>query len=145
LKAGKKIDGFKAALELLQALDSAKQQELLADMARKDPEMVLRLKAKLTTFDDLIYLTPQMMLLLWPQTQLADWGLALRGCPPELVSHLLSLLSKNNREDVTEILKGKPRALSDVLKAQEKIMQVVLELKAQGKIVLSKDKSERLV
>ncbi len=145
MKAGKKIDGFKAALELLQALDSAKQQELLADMARKDPEMVLRLKAKLTTFDDLIYLTPQMMLLLWPQTQLADWGLALRGCPPELVSHLLSLLSKNNREDVTEILKGKPRALSDVLKAQEKIMQVVLELKAQGKIVLSKDKSERLV
>ncbi len=53
MAGGKKIDGFKAALEMLQHLDLAAQQSLLADIARQDPAMAIKLKANLTTFDDL--------------------------------------------------------------------------------------------
>lgn len=142
---GKRIDGFKAALELLQGLDLASQQSLLADMARQDPEMAIKLKAKLVTFDDLQFLTQAMMGKLWNKTLLQDWGLALRGSSLEVKNHVLSLLSKNNRADIEELLKGKPRALSEVMDAQKNIMDVVLEMRERGEIVLSREGSEKYV
>jgi flagellar motor switch protein FliG len=141
----KKIDGFKAALEMLQHLDLSQQQNILSDIARQDPEMAIRLKANLTTFDDLQYLTIAMMAKLWPETHINDWGLALRGSSLEVKNHILSLLSKNNRADVDELLKGKPKPLNEVMEAQRRIMDVVLKLKAKGEIVLSKSKSEKYV
>lgn len=145
MAGGKKIDGFKAALEMLQLLDLSQQQTILSDIARQDPEMAIRLKASLTTFDDLQYLTVAMMSKLWPETHINDWGLALRGSSLEVKNHVLSLLSKNNRADVDELLKGKPKPLAEVLEAQKRIMQVVLALKEKGVIVLSKSKSEKYV
>lgn len=140
-----KIDGFKAAIEMLQGLDLVQQQNVLADIARRDPEMAVRLKSSLVTFDDLQYLTVSMMKRLLQDIDLDVLGLALRGASKELSEHLLNMFSTNMRRDVEDILKGKPRALSEVMEAQRKIMDVVIKLKDKGEIILSKDKSEKLV
>lgn len=140
-----KIDGFKAAIEMLQGLDLVQQQNVLADIARRDPEMAVRLKSSLVTFDDLQYLTVSMMKRLLQDIDLDVLGLALRGASKELSEHLLNMFSTNMRRDVEDILKGRPRALSEVMDAQRKIMEVVIRLKDKGEIILSKDKSEKLV
>src|SRR5665647_860056 len=141
----KKFDGLKAAIEMLQGLDLAAQQSLLADIARRDPEMARKLRSKLVTFDDLQYITVSMMKRLLQDIDLADLGLALRGANKELSNHLLGMFSTNMKRDIEDILKGKPRPLSEVLEAQSKIMGVVLKLKEKGEIILSKDKSEKYV
>ncbi len=141
----KKFDGFKAAIEMLQGLDLAAQQGLLADIARRDPEMAVRLKSSLVTFDDLQYITVNMMKRLLQDIELDDLGLALRGVNKELSEYLLNMFSQNMRRDIEDILKGKPRALSEVLEAQSKIMEVVIRLRDKGEIILSKDKSEKMV
>ena len=141
----KKIDGFKSAIEMLQGLDLAAQQSLIADIARRDPEMAVKLKANLVTFDDLQYLTVSMMKRLLQEINIEVLGLALRGANKELSEHLLNMFSTNMKRDVEDILKGKPRPLSEVLEAQKKIMDVVLRLREKGEIVLSKDKSEKYV
>jgi flagellar motor switch protein FliG len=141
----KKIDGFKSAVEMLQGLDLASQQSLIADIARRDPEMAVKLKQSLVTFDDLQYLTVSMMKRLLQEINLDDLGLALRGANKELTSHLLSMFSTNMRRDIEDTLKGKPRPLTEVLDAQRKIMDVVLRLREKGEVVLSKDKSEKLI
>ena len=145
MNRGIRIDGFKAALELLQNLDLASQQTLLADIARKDPEMAVKLKSNLVTFDDLQFLTHAMMGKLWNKTMLTDWGLALRGSSLEVKNHVTSLLSKNNKADLEELLMGKPKALSDVMEAQKRIMDIVLEMRERGEIVLSREGSEKYV
>ena len=142
---GKKIDGLKQAIEMLQGLDLAQQQTLLADIARRDPEMAIKLRQNLVTFDDLKYLTVSMMKRLLQDIQLDDLGLALRGANQEVTDHLLNMFSTGMKRDIEDILKGKPRALSEVLEAQKKIMDVVLVLREKGEIILSKDKSERYV
>jgi flagellar motor switch protein FliG len=142
---GKKIDGLKAAIEMLQGLDLAAQQALLSDIARRDPEMAIRLKQNIVTFDDLQYLTVSMMKRLLQDINLDDLGLALRGSSKEVSNHLLGMFSTGMKRDIEDILKGKPRPLSEVLDAQKKIMDVVLKLREKGEIVLSKDKSEKLV
>jgi flagellar motor switch protein FliG len=141
----KKINGLKMAVEMLQGLDLAAQQAVIADIARRDPEMAIKLKKNLVTFDDLQYLTVSMMKRLLQDIELDDLGLALRGASPDLAKHLLDMFSTNMKRDIEDILKGKPRALSDVLEAQTKIMDVVLKLVEKGELVLSKDKSERMV
>lgn len=140
-----KIDGFKAAIEMLQGLDLAAQQSLIAEIARRDPEMAIRLKQSLVTFDDLQYITISMMKRLLQDIELDDLGLALRGANAQLTNHLMSMFSANMKRDIEDVLKGKPRPLNDVLKAQSKIMEVVLKLRDKGEIVLSKDKSEKMV
>ena len=107
----KKIDGIKQAIEMLQGLDLAAQQSVLADIARRDPEMAIKLKKNLVTFDDLQYLTISMMKRLLQDVQLDDLGLALRGCSKEVSTHLLSMFSTGMKRDIEDILKGKPRAL----------------------------------
>ncbi|MGE3608560.1 MAG: FliG C-terminal domain-containing protein [Bacteriovoracaceae bacterium] len=141
----KKIDGFKQAIEMLQGLDLAAQQALIAEIARKDPEMAVKLKQNLVTFDDLQYITTAMMKRLLQEIELDDLGLALRGASRELSDHLLNMFSTNMKRDIEDILKGKPRPLSEVLEAQKKIMDVVHRLRDKGEIILSKDKSEKFV
>lgn len=142
---GKKIDGIKQAVEMLQGLDLEAQQTLIADIARRDPEMAIKLKQNLVTFDDLQYLTVSMMQRLLQDVQLDTLGLALRGSSREVSDHILNMFSKGMKRDIDDILKGKPRPLSEVLDAQKKIMEVVMKLREKGEIVLSKDKSERMV
>ena len=142
---GKKIDGLKQAVEMLQGLDLAAQQAVIADIARKDPEMAIKLKKNLVTFDDLQYLTVSMMKRLLQDVSIDTLGLALRGCSREVSDHLLEMFSTGMKRDIDDILKGKPRPLSEVLEAQSKIMEVVMKLREKGEIVLSKDKSEKMV
>ncbi len=141
----KNFDGFKAAIEMLQGLDLSAQQTVIADIARRDPEMAIKLKQNLVTFDDLQYLTVSMMKRLLQDVELDDLGLALRGSSKEVSDHLLGMFSSGMKRDIEDILKGKPRALSEVMDAQRKIMEVVMKLKESGEIILSKDKSERMV
>jgi len=141
----KKIDGLKQAIEMLQGLDLASQQSLIAEIARRDPEMAIKLKQNLVTFDDLQFLTVTMMKRLLQDIDLNVLGLALRGANKETVNHLLNMFSTNMKNDVEDILKGKPRPLSEVMEAQKKIMDVVHKLRDKGEIILSKDKSERYV
>lgn len=141
----KKIHGFQQAIEMLQGLDLAAQQSLIAEIARKDPEMAIKLKQGLVTFDDLQYITVSMMKRLLLDIDLNDLGLALRGANKETVNHLLEMFSTNMRRDIEDVLKGKPRPISEVLGAQSKIMDVILRLRDSGEIILSKEKSEKLV
>lgn len=142
---GKKIDGIKQAIEMLQGLDLAAQQSVLADIARRDPEMAIKLKKNLVTFDDLQYLTVSMMKRLLQDVSVDDLGLALRGSSREVSDHILGMFSTGMKRDIDDVLKGRPRPLSEVMEAQTKIMEVVMKLIEKGEIVLSKDKSERMV
>lgn len=141
----KKIDGFKQAIEMLQGLDLDAQQTLIAEIARRDPEMAIKLKKNLVTFDDLQYLTVTMMKRLLQDIKIDDLGLALRGANKKTAEHLLGMFSSNMNRDIEDYLKGKPRPLSEVMEAQKRIMDVVLMLRDKGEIILSKDKSERMV
>jgi len=142
---GKKIDGLKQAIEMLNGLDLAAQQSVIADIARRDPEMAIKLKKNMVTFDDLQYLTVSMMKRLLQDIDINVLGLALRGANKDVTNHILSMFSTGMKRDIDDVLKGKPRPLSEVLEAQTKIMDVVLKLREKGEIVLSKEGSEKLV
>lgn len=140
-----KIDGFKQALEMLQGLDQTTQTNLLAEIARKDPELAIKLKQNLITFEDLKFLTVDMMRSLLKEIDLELLGLALKTATPELVEFVSNMFSTSMRRDIEEVLKGRPRPLSEVLDAQVKIVEAMNRLSQQGIILIDKDKSSKWV
>lgn len=140
-----KIDGFKQALEMLQGLDQTTQTNLLAEIARKDPELAIKLKQNLITFEDLKFLTVDMMRSLLKEIDLELLGLALKTASPELVEFVSNMFSTSMRRDIEEVLKGRPRPLSEVLDAQVKIVETMNRLIQQGIILIDKDKSSKWV
>jgi flagellar motor switch protein FliG len=140
-----KIDGFKQALEMLQGLDQTTQTNLLAEIARKDPELAIKLKQNLITFEDLKFLTVDMMRSLLKEIDLELLGLALKTATPELVEFVSNMFSTSMRRDIEEVLKGRPRPLSEVLEAQVKIVEAMNRLSQQGIILIDKDKSSKWV
>lgn len=141
----RKIDGFKQALEMLQGLDQSSQTNILAEIARKDPELAIKLKTHLVTFEDLIHLTVDMMRSLLKEIDLELLGLALKTASPELTEYVSNMFSTSMRRDIEEVLKGRPRPLSEVLEAQVKIVEVMNRLQEQGVILIDKDKSDKWI
>jgi flagellar motor switch protein FliG len=86
-----------------------------------------------------------MMKRLLKDVPLDVFALALRGANKQTVNHILNMFSTNMKNEIEEILKGKPRPLTEVLEAQNKIMKLVQNLAEKGEIILSKDKSQRYV
>ncbi len=141
----KRIDGFKQALEMLQGLDQTAQTNILAQIARKDPEMAIKLKSHLVTFEDLKYLTVDMMRSLLKEVDLELLGLALKTASPELVEYVSNMFSTSMRRDIEEVLKGRPRPLSEVLDAQVKIVEVMNRQQEQGVILINRNNSDKWV
>jgi flagellar motor switch protein FliG len=131
--------GPKEAAKLLQAMDSEARAKVLSEMEKQNPKMVELIRSYLVSFDDLRFLTQSMMRDLMRKVDIEKFALALRGSRPELIQHVLSLVSANNRKDMEVILHGKPRSVSDVQKAQDEILQVIIPLVESGAWVLSQE------
>ncbi len=142
---GKRFNGMKEAIEMLSRLDLGSQERLIADIARQDPDMAIKLKANLVTFEDLQFITPKMLPAFLQKINLEELGLALRGAKKQVSEHILKNVSSRMKQDIEEILKGKPRSLNDVLEAQQNIMKIVMQMKEKGEIVLDKTGYDKLV
>ncbi len=140
-----RIDGFAEARKLLEGMSPQEQSKILETIANNDPELADKLQKAMVTFEDLKYLTPEMMRVLLQGVTPEDLGLALKVASKELVEHMLNLVSKNNEKDIKDVLNGRPQQISKVNEAQEKIMEFVREKIKVGQIVIDKSGSETLV
>jgi len=134
--------GVKEAAKMLAGLDPQAQERILAEISDKDPRMAEAIREGLVVMEDLQYLTVSMIQELLLEIKLSDLGLALRICSPELRDHITGNVSKNMREEINDVLNGKPQSVSKVYEATARIMQVVKDKMSKGQIVLKKDGQE---
>lgn len=137
--------GFQSAIELLQRLDPRARDKILETIKTKDERTFAVLKNNMIVFNDLVYLTQKMVMDLLREVKIEELGLALRGGSRELVDHFLNNLSTNMKNDLLEILRGKPRPMSEVEVAQQKIMDVVFRKIERGEIVIDREGAKKLV
>jgi len=134
--------GIKEAAKMLSGLDPEAQQRILIEIAVNNPEMAEALRDGMVVMEDLQYLTEKMMQELLLDIDLADLGLALRICSIELREHILGNVSKNMRQEINDVLNGKPQAVTKVHEATARIMEVVKDKVTKGQLVLKDDGGE---
>jgi flagellar motor switch protein FliG len=133
--------GFNEALKLLQGLSNAEAKKLIELMKQKDPKMAELLAQNLVSLDDLKYLTESMLIHLLRDFDLIEFGAALKTSEDETKEKILSMVSKNMKEDI-EFGLNKPRRLSEVTELQERLMELVREKIDKGQIVIDPDGDE---
>jgi flagellar motor switch protein FliG len=79
--------GMAEALKILKSLDISEREKLLETMGKSDPEMASVLQSNLLDLEDLIYLTPKMLVEFMREIKIQDLGLSLRMASSELKGH----------------------------------------------------------
>jgi flagellar motor switch protein FliG len=139
------LKGIKGALKVLESLDPESRERILSTISEKDPVLAEELTNRLVTLEDLRYLTVKMLVDLTREINLSDLGLALRASSDELKNFILSNVSSSMNDEINQVLKGSPQAVSKVFEAQEKILKILKIKMERGEIVLDKNSNDPFV
>lgn len=128
--------GVKGVADMLNLLDSATRDRLLAGVAAKDPGLADKIREKMIAFEDITRLEPksaQILIRALPEDLIV---LALRNAPEEIISFFLNNMSEKKSQILKEnIISQGPRRLSEIEAARSKILELFKTMVSSGKIV----------
>lgn len=129
--------GVKTTAEVLNAMDKNLSKALLVALEERNPELGASIRQKMFTFEDLILLDPPSLQKILREVEMRDLAVALKTSSDKLKTALLSCLSKRAAETVNEEIGFLgPLKLRDIEGAQNRIIDVVRRLEADGEIDL---------
>ena len=141
-----KVQGKKIAADIIGFLDSNVEAEVLDRISEEDGVMGNEIRDLMFIFDNLLALTDRHM-----QRLLQDVGpdklvIALKGASEEMKTKITTNMSSRASEALLEDLELKgPVRLSEVEDMQKEILQVAINLSADGEIALGSKGGEEYV
>lgn len=138
-KEGKKVGGVNAVAEILNAVDRATEEEVLAEIDEDSPGMADDIRNLMFVFDDVVNLDDRSVRELLKEISNEDLTLALRGSKDDLQDLFFRNMSERAGGMIKEDLEVMgPTRLSDVEEAQQNIVKIVRQLEDEGRIVVSR-------
>lgn len=133
----RKVDGRKAALEILRRGSTAQQGQVLEWIGRDDPNLAAELKTKLFTFEDLSRLGDRDIQAMMKEIDTTQLTTALKGSTEEVKEKFLRNMSTRAAQMLGDDLQAMgPVRLQVVEEAQGNICKIALELAEKGKITV---------
>jgi len=129
--------GLKTAADLLNAMDKNLSKALLVTLEERNPELGAAIRQRMFTFEDLTSLDRASIQKVLREVEMRDLAVALKTASDDLKNLLLSSISKRAAETVNEEISfmGSLK-LRDVETAQNRIIEAVRRLEAEGEIEL---------
>ncbi|EOH9985646.1 flagellar motor switch protein FliG [Listeria monocytogenes] len=142
-----KTDGIKNVANILNNVTRGLERTIFEHLDAEQAELSERIKEKMFMFEDIILLDnmtlQQVLAEIQDNNKIAR---ALKNEKEELKEKILSCVSKNRRDMITEELEVLgPIRLSDVEQAQQDIANVVKNLEKDGKIVIQRGGQDVLI
>ncbi|MBC1528129.1 flagellar motor switch protein FliG [Listeria seeligeri] len=142
-----KTDGIKNVASILNNVTRGLERTIFEYLDVQQAELSERIKEKMFMFEDIILLDnmtlQQVLAEIQDNNKIAR---ALKNEKEELKEKILSCVSKNRRDMITEELEVLgPIRLSDVEQAQQDIANVVKNLEKDGKIVIQRGEQDVLI
>ena len=136
--------GLKAAAALLNALDKNTSKMLLVSLEERNPELAQQIQQKMFTFDDLAFLDSSALQRILREVDLRDLAMSLKSAGDKVKKVLLGGISKRAAETVNEEMSFMPNLKpKDVEASQNKVIEIVRRLEAEGEIDLASMKENR--
>ncbi len=138
-KEGKKVGGVPAVAEILNAVDRATEEEVLAEIEEESSQMAEEIRNLMFVFEDVGGLDDRAVRELLKDISNDDLTLALKGASDELKEHFFKNMSERAATMIREDLEIMgPTKLSDVEAAQQNIVKTVRKLEGEGRIAISR-------
>jgi flagellar motor switch protein FliG len=140
------IGGVDAAANILNFMDVAASNLLLARVSENNTDLALKIQDKMFIFEDIATMSAGAMQTLLREIPTGQLLLALRGATEELKEKIFSNMSKRAAEILRDDLESSPPAkLSEVEWAQKDILGIGKQLADTGQIQLGSDSDDELI
>jgi len=144
--SGIKFGGMKTIAEILNQSDRSMEAAVFKTIEEQDKPLAESIRELMFVFDDLVELDDRSMQMVLKEVGTDELALALKTAAEGLKAKIF----KNMSQRAVEILKDEistkgPVKVTDVEKAQQKIVGVARKLEADGKIVIGGRGGEDLV
>jgi flagellar motor switch protein FliG len=133
------LGGVQPIAEMLNVMDKTSEQNIMARVEEKDPQLAEEIRKLMFVFEDISFIDDrgiQMILKEMPNDKLV---IALKTAPEEIKEKVFKNLSKRAQDLLKDDLAAMPPVrISDVETAQQLVVNIAKRLEAEGKIVVSR-------
>ncbi|MDR2123893.1 MAG: flagellar motor switch protein FliG [Desulfovibrio sp.] len=138
-KEGKKVGGINSVAEILNAVDRATEEEVLAEIEETSSSMAEEIRNLMFVFEDVKTLEDRAVREVLKEISNEDLTMALRGATDDMKTLFFRNMSERAGNMIREDLEIMgPTRLSDVEAAQQNIVKVVRKLEGEGRIMISR-------
>jgi len=131
--------GIDRLVEILNVSSRKVEVGIVESFERSNPEMAEEVKKRMFVFDDIVLLDRKAMALVIEETDESDIAIALRGVDQRVKNHILE---GGGPEFVNRVTKAMeeigPVRLSDVERAQMRVISVIRQLEQQGMLHIAR-------
>lgn len=132
------VGGLKAAADILNAMDSGRETELMTAIRSQDEALGGRIEDLMFVFEDLVELDDRGMQALLREVPSGTLITALKGAEPEVREKIFANMSKRAADMLRDDLEVKgPVRLSEVDAAQKEVLATARKLADAGQLNLS--------
>jgi flagellar motor switch protein FliG len=144
--SAKKFDGVEKLANILNEVDGATEEALMACIENEDSDLADMIRQKMFIFEDLLSLDDRHFRDLLQNIDNQVLARALRTSSEEMKKKILGNLSQRASEMLQEDIEVMgPVKLSEVEEAQQEILRTAKRLESEGRIVLGKGKEDVFV
>jgi flagellar motor switch protein FliG len=138
-KEGKKVGGINSVAEILNAVDRATEEEVLAEIEEASSSMAEEIRNLMFVFEDVKGLEDRAVREILKEISNEDLTMALRGATDDMKTLFFRNMSERAGSMIREDLEIMgPTRLADVEAAQQNIVKVVRKLESEGRIMISR-------
>ena len=135
--SGNKLGGVEIAAEVMGSLDRATETSILTAMDELDPDLANEIRNLRFTFEDILKIDDNGIQLIMKEINQEDLLIGLKTATDELKEKLFSNMSERAALMLKEDLESLgPTKISEVEKAQQKVIAVCKKLEEDGKLVI---------
>jgi flagellar motor switch protein FliG len=140
------IGGIDAAANILNFMDGAASNLVLARVSENNAELALKIQDKMFVFEDLASMSASAIQTVLREIPTGQLLLALRGASEDLKEKIYSNMSRRAADILRDDLEASPPSkVSEVELAQKDILTTVKQLADSGTIKLGSDDSDELI
>ncbi len=133
------LGGVQPIAEMLNVMDKTSEQNIMARVEEKDPQLAEEIRKLMFVFEDIVFIDDRGMQMLLKDVANDKLVVALKTAPEEIKDKIFRNISKRAAELLRDDLEAMgPVRLSDVEAAQQEIVNVAKRLETEGKIIISR-------
>ncbi|MEK6706372.1 MAG: flagellar motor switch protein FliG [Bdellovibrionota bacterium] len=135
----KQLGGVQPIADMLNVMDKTNEQNIMARVEEKDPQLAEEIRKLMFVFEDIIFIDDRGMQQLLKEVDNSKLVIALKTAPEEIRDKILRNISKRAGDLLRDDLESLgPVRLSDVEGAQQEIINIAKKLEAEGKLFISR-------
>ena len=140
------LGGVETLVGILNSVDRTTEKNITEGLEREDAELADKVKSSMFVFEDIISLDDVSIQRILREVEASDLALALKGCSDEVANCIYRNQSKRAAASLKEDMEFLgPVRITDVEKAQQKIVSIIRRLDDANEIIISRGGEDAII